>query len=49
MQFYGLSTADDTAIYNHIFFSYGYGGEINAYNITTGANSLAVHSKRSRL
>ncbi len=36
MQFYGLSTADDTAIYNHMFFSYGYGGEVNAYNITTG-------------
>ena len=36
MQFYGLSTADDSAIYNHMFFSYGYGGEVNAYNITTG-------------
>jgi hypothetical protein len=36
MQFYGLSSADDTAIYNHMFFSYGYGGQVTAYNITTG-------------
>ena len=36
MQFYGLSTADDTAIYQGKFFSYGYGGEVTAYNIITG-------------
>jgi hypothetical protein len=36
MQFYGLSTADDTAIYQGKFFSYGYGGQVTAYNITTG-------------
>lgn len=36
MQFYGLSTADDSAIYQGKFFSYGYGGEVTAYNITTG-------------
>jgi len=36
MQFYGLSSADDTAIYDGKFFSYGYGGQITAYNITTG-------------
>ena len=36
MQFYGLSSADDTGIYQGKFFSYGYGGEVTAYNITTG-------------
>ncbi|MCW3995757.1 MAG: PQQ-binding-like beta-propeller repeat protein [Candidatus Bathyarchaeota archaeon] len=36
MQFYGLSTADDTAVYEGKFISYGYGGEVTAYNITTG-------------
>jgi hypothetical protein len=36
MQFYGLSTADDTGIYQGKFFSYGYGGQVTAYNITTG-------------
>ncbi len=36
MQFYGLSTADDTNIYEGKFLSYGYGGEVNAYDILTG-------------
>jgi hypothetical protein len=36
MQFYGLSTAVNTKIYNGMFLSYGYGGEVYAYNITTG-------------
>ena len=36
MQFYGLSSADDTGIYQGKFLSYGYGGEVTAYNITTG-------------
>jgi outer membrane protein assembly factor BamB len=36
MQFYGLSTAVNTKIYDGKFFSYGYGGEVYAYNITTG-------------
>jgi hypothetical protein len=39
MQFYGLSTADDTCIYQGNFISYGYGGEVTAYNITTGEMS----------
>ena len=36
MQFYGLSTAVNTKIYDGKFFSYGYGGEVYAYNIKTG-------------
>jgi hypothetical protein len=36
MQFYGLSTADDCGVYDHKFLSYGYGGEVNAYDIKTG-------------
>jgi outer membrane protein assembly factor BamB len=36
MQFYGLSSADCCAVYDHKFFSYGYGGQVTAYNITTG-------------
>jgi hypothetical protein len=36
MQFYGLSSADDTGIYEGKFFSYGYGGEVTAYDIKTG-------------
>ena len=36
MQFYGLSTAVNTKIYGGKFLSYGYGGEVYAYNITTG-------------
>ena len=36
MQFYGLSTAKCSNIYQGKFFSYGYGGEVTAYNITTG-------------
>ena len=36
MQFYGLSTARNTNSYQGKFFSYGYGGTVTAYNITTG-------------
>ncbi|MCW4030189.1 MAG: PQQ-binding-like beta-propeller repeat protein [Candidatus Bathyarchaeota archaeon] len=36
MQFYGLSTADCCCTYEGNFITYGYGGEVNAYNITTG-------------
>ncbi|MCW4018408.1 MAG: PQQ-binding-like beta-propeller repeat protein [Candidatus Bathyarchaeota archaeon] len=36
MQYYGLSTADCCGIYDGKFFSYGYGGQVTAYNITTG-------------
>ena len=36
MSFYGLSTAVNTKIYDGKFFSYGYGGEVVAYNIKTG-------------
>jgi outer membrane protein assembly factor BamB len=36
MQFYGLSTADCCNVYQGKFFSYGYGGQVYAYNITTG-------------
>jgi outer membrane protein assembly factor BamB len=36
MMFYGLSTSKNTNIYDGKFYSYGYGGEITAYNITTG-------------
>jgi hypothetical protein len=36
MQFYGLSTARNTNIYEGKFFSYGVGGTVTAYNITTG-------------
>jgi hypothetical protein len=36
MQFYGLSTARNTNAYQGKFFSYGYGGTVTAYNITTG-------------
>ena len=36
MQFYGLSTARNTNIYQGKFFSYGYGGTVTCYNITTG-------------
>jgi hypothetical protein len=36
MQFYGLSTARNTNIYQGKFFSYGVGGTVTAYNITTG-------------
>jgi outer membrane protein assembly factor BamB len=36
MNFYGWSSAACTHIYQGKFFSYGYGGELTAYNITTG-------------
>jgi len=36
MQFYGLSTADCTGVYEGKFFSYGYGGQVVAYDIKTG-------------
>lgn len=36
MQYYGLSSADCTGIYDGKFFSYGYGGQVTAYDIKTG-------------
>ena len=36
MSFYGLSTAVNTKMYDGKFFSYGYGGEVVAYDIKTG-------------
>ena len=37
MSFYGLSTADSYDVYQGEIFSYGYGGIVYAYNITTGS------------
>ena len=36
MSFFGLSTADSYNVYQGKMFSYGYGGQVYAYNIKTG-------------